>query len=148
MRSPHWHRASFSYNIYIAQLTSPFPSPPPGAMQPVPPATVAEWTLQGSGNLDTFDGARASFHPPPSSGLSERGCICSLRRAWIQYPHEYHPLRERLFCRFVPSRPEPWMSRAARRAAELHREHDRVQERLRCQSGQQSVFVVTVSPPG
>jgi hypothetical protein len=29
----------------------------PNTMQGAPPATVAEWTLEGSGNLDFYDGA-------------------------------------------------------------------------------------------
>jgi len=31
----------------------------PNVIQGVPPATVAEWTLQGDGNLDFYDGAWA-----------------------------------------------------------------------------------------
>ena len=50
--------------LYVSSsyILLPFPSSP-GAIQGVPPATVAEWTLQGSGNQDFYDGARPSFHP-------------------------------------------------------------------------------------
>ena len=88
---------------------------------------------------------RARFFIHPSSGLRE-GCVytCSVTRGWIQHPHECHPFRERLFRRFVPGRPESWMSVPARWPTRLLREPGRVQERLLCQSGQRPMFVVTV----
>jgi hypothetical protein len=63
----------FPYNIHVhpthTSSLSPLPSPtsllPLGAVQGVPPATVAEWTLQGDGNKDFYDGARETFLPIP-----------------------------------------------------------------------------------
>jgi hypothetical protein len=59
----------FAYTQLTHTLCLPFPlSPPsPGAMQGVPPATVAEWTLQSNGSQDFYDGARETFIPisPP-----------------------------------------------------------------------------------
>ena len=71
MRSPHWYRASFPYNIHVhpthTSSVSPSFSPllPVGTVQGVPPATVAEWTLQGDGNRDFYDGACETFSPIP-----------------------------------------------------------------------------------
>jgi hypothetical protein len=60
----------FTHTQLTPTLCLPFPSPllPMGAAQGVPPATVAEWTLQGDGNKDFYDGARVTFLLiPPSS---------------------------------------------------------------------------------
>jgi hypothetical protein len=43
-----------------------------GVMQGVPPATVAEWTLQGNGNNDFYDGAREIFLPILPSIIRKR----------------------------------------------------------------------------
>ena len=43
-----------------------------GTVQGVPPATVAEWTLQGDGNKDFYDGARVTFLPFPPHPIRKR----------------------------------------------------------------------------
>ena len=104
--------------LTYTQLTHPpfpFHSSPhsfPVGMQGTPPATVAEWTLQGNGSNDFYDGARVAFYLyPPSLRNSENirterefGCVCSVRCGWVQYPDDDHSFRQ-LFHRFVPRRP-------------------------------------------
>jgi len=88
-----------------------------GTVQGVPPATVAEWTLQGDGNKDFYDGARVTFLPfpphPKTSGLNE-GRVRSIRRGWVQHPDDDYPFCK-LFRRLVSKRPESWMPLAAHR---------------------------------
>jgi len=117
-------------------------------MQGLSPATVAEWTLEGSGGLDYYDGAvRAgggAFLSGVSALINTDGkavhvqCVatmpsqCSVPLGWVQHPDGDHPLRKQLLRRLVPRRPKSWVSLAARRPAGLVREHGRVQECLQC----------------
>ncbi len=59
-------------NSHILSPFPPFPFFALGVMQGVPPATVAEWTLQGNGNNDFYDGAREIFSLIPPSLIRKR----------------------------------------------------------------------------
>ena len=116
----------------------------PNVIQGVPPATVAEWTLQGDGNLDFYDGAWAVSlqystlsWTDGTDGVAVRvlchAALFSIPRRWVQSPDGDHPFRNQLFRRLVPRRPKSWVSSTARRPARPVREPGRVQERLRSQ---------------
>lgn len=64
----------FTYTQLTHPLCLPFPLPFPslGAMQGVPPATVAEWTLQSNNSQDFYDGARTTFLPIPHLLIRKR----------------------------------------------------------------------------
>ena len=85
-------------------------------MQGVPPATVAEWTLQSNGT-DFYDGdlfLYPSTHPK-TSGLN-KGRVRSVRRGWVQHSDDDYPFCKLLFLRLVPRRPESWMPLATHRS--------------------------------
>ena len=94
-------------SLILSVSLSLSPLLPLGAMQGVPPATVAEWTLQGNGSQDFYDGACESFLPippqalhPKTSGLNE-GRVRSVGRGWVQHPDDDYPFCK-LFHRLVP----------------------------------------------
>lgn len=66
----------FTYTQTHTSSLSPLPSLSPflslGALQGVPPATVAEWTLQSNNSQDFYDGARMSFLPIPHLLIRKR----------------------------------------------------------------------------
>jgi hypothetical protein len=69
---PHTGTVRLSPTILIftyTQLTLPSPLLTLGTVQGVPPATVAEWTLQSNGSQDFYDGARATFYQFPLSSF-------------------------------------------------------------------------------
>jgi hypothetical protein len=72
---PHTGTVRLSPTIFMyTQLTHPLCLPflSLGAMQGVPPATVAEWTLQSNNSQDFYDGARTTFLPIPHLLIRKR----------------------------------------------------------------------------
>ncbi len=99
-------------------------------MQGVPPATVAEWTLQGDGYRDFYDG-ECNLHLDYAGEVLIR--LVSVSCRWIQPSHGYHQYSElsssRLSCR-----PRTELSSTNSGALRLDRLPGGMQERVLCES--------------